>query len=183
MKLVFLGAPGVGKGTQAELVCRSHSWRHISTGELLREAVKNGTELGRKAKEAMDRGDLVADDIILGLIEETLDGMPDGDGFVLDGFPRTLAQARGLDELLEKRGQSLDRVVLLTADVAELQKRMEGRGRKDDTPETISNRLQVYEEKTAPLIEYYDKQGILTRVHGMGKIEEIHERIESALTE
>jgi adenylate kinase len=115
MKVVFLGAPGSGKGTQAQILCERRGWKHISTGELLRAAVAKETPLGLRAKEAMDRGDLVADDIILGLIEETLDGLGASVGFVLDGFPRTLVQAGGLDELLERRREKLDLVVLLVA--------------------------------------------------------------------
>ncbi len=180
MRLVFLGAPGAGKGTQADLLCEKKDWRHISTGELLRDAVKRGTPLGLRAKQAMDRGDLVADDVILGLIEETLDEI-EGSGFVLDGFPRTLPQARGLDDMLDRHGMALDRVVLLTASVEEVQSRLAGRGRTDDTPETILNRLKVYEEKTAPLVGYYDEKGILLRVNGMGDIPEIQERILAVL--
>ncbi len=180
MRLVFLGAPGAGKGTQADLLCKKKELRHISTGELLRDAAKRGTALGLRAKEAMDRGDLVADDVILGLIEETLDEIK-GSGFVLDGFPRTLPQARGLDEMLERHGMGLDRVVLLTASKEEVQSRLAGRGRTDDTPETILNRLKVYEEKTAPLVGYYDERGILLRVNGMGDIPEIQERILAVL--
>lgn len=180
MRLVFLGAPGAGKGTQADLLCEKKGWRHISTGELLRDAVKRGTPLGLRAKAAMDRGDLVADDIILGLIEETLDAIKDS-GFVLDGFPRTLPQARGLDDMLDRKGKDLDRVVLLTASEEEVMERLAGRGRTDDTPETVRNRLKVYEEKTAPLVDYYEQKGILDRVNGMGDIPVIQERILAVL--
>jgi adenylate kinase len=180
VRLVFLGAPGAGKGTQADLLCDQKGWRHISTGDLLRDAVKRGTPLGLRAREAMDRGDLVADDVILGLIEETLDEIKDS-GFVLDGFPRTLPQARGLDDMLDRLGKGLDRVLLLTASEEEVMARLAGRGRTDDTPETVRNRLKVYEEKTAPLVDYYDEKGILTRLNGMGDIPEIQERILAAL--
>jgi len=180
VRLVFLGAPGAGKGTQADLLCEKKGWRHISTGELLRDAVKRGTPLGLRAKAAMDRGDLVADDIILGLIEETLDAIKDS-GFVLDGFPRTLPQARGLDDMLDRKGKDLDRVVLLTASEEEVMERLAGRGRTDDTPETVRNRLKVYEEKTAPLVDYYEQKGILDRVNGMGDIPVIQERILAVL--
>ncbi len=180
MKLVFLGAPGVGKGTQADILCRERGWRHISTGELLRAAVDRGTRMGQRAKDAMDRGNLVDDETILGLIEETLDEVKDV-GFVLDGFPRTLAQASGLDSLMERRGESLDGVVLLTASENEVFRRLAERGRADDTPETIRNRFRVYEEKTAPLIGYYEKESILRRVNGVGDIPEIHDRVVAAL--
>ncbi len=180
MRMVLLGAPGVGKGTQATLLCKRHGWKHLATGDMLREGIAEGTLLGLKAKEAMSRGDLVEDDVILELIEKTLDGIK-GAGYVLDGFPRTLAQARGLDEMLEKRAENLDRVVLLTADTEVVVERMVLRGRVDDTPETVRHRLEVYENSTRPLIGFYEPKGILRRVDGVGKIEEIHERIESAL--
>jgi adenylate kinase len=179
MTVVLLGAPGVGKGTQAEILCRRKGWRHLSTGDLLREAVAGKTPLGQKAEAAMARGDLVADDVILGLIEQTLEGAEAGS--VLDGFPRTLAQAEGLDALLGKRERSLDRVVYLNAGEEELTKRLLGRGRADDTPETIRHRLEVYEASTRPLIGYYEDKGILRRVDGVGEIPEIQDRIDAAL--
>ncbi len=182
MRLVFLGAPGAGKGTQAQLLCESRGWRHVSTGELLRDAVARKTPLGLRARETMDRGDLVADDVILGLIEEVLkEGK--SSGFVLDGFPRTLPQARGLDELMDRHGMGLDRVLLLTASEEEVTKRLTERGRADDTPETVRNRLRVYEEKTAPLVGYYEDKGLLCRVDGVGDIRGIHERIVAALAQ
>lgn len=180
MKMVFLGAPGVGKGTQAQLLSEKHGWRHISTGELLRAAVTAETPLGLKAKAAMDSGDLVADDIILGLIDEALENLTEP-GFVLDGFPRNLSQAEALDAMLTARGTSLERVVLLKADREEVLRRLAGRGRSDDMPETIQHRFDVYEQTTKPLIGYYEKQGVLTRVDGVGGIDDIHQRIQSAL--
>jgi adenylate kinase len=180
MRIVLLGAPGVGKGTQAKLLCEGHDWKHLATGDMLREAVAEGTSLGLKAKEAMAGGDLVDDHVILGLIEEALDGIAGG-GYVLDGFPRTLAQAKGLDELLERRSEELDRVVFLSADSKVVVERMVKRGRDDDSPDTVRHRLEVYENSTRPLIGFYESAGILRRVDGVGEIEEIHERIESAV--
>jgi adenylate kinase len=181
MTVVLLGAPGVGKGTQAEILCRRKAWRHLSTGDLLREAVTAKSPLGRRAETAMARGDLVADDVILGLIEETMEGADEGS--VLDGFPRTLAQAEGLDALLTKRSRTLDRVVYLSAGKDELTKRLLKRGRSDDTPETIRHRLEVYEASTRPLIGYYEDKGILRRVDGVGEIPEIQDRIDAALAD
>lgn len=179
MRLVFLGSPGVGKGTQAELLCKAMELAHISTGDLLRDAVRDRTPLGKTAKEYMDRGDLVPDDVILGLIEETIEGQPAG--FVLDGFPRTLVQAEELETLLEKKQMGVDGVVLLEAEEDEIVRRMLARGREDDSESTVRRRLHVYEEQTSPLIAYYRDRGHLIEVHGMGSIEEIHERVMSAV--
>jgi adenylate kinase len=170
----------VGKGTQAQLLCREHGWRHLATGDLLRAAVKAGTPLGRRAEATMARGDLVEDAVILGLIEEEM-GRGAGQGVVLDGFPRTLPQAEGLDGLLQRRGEVLDHVVLLTAPEEEVVARMVGRGRPDDTPETVRHRLRVYEQSTEPLVRYYEPRGILRRVSGVGTVEDIHQRIEAAV--
>ena len=180
MIVILLGAPGVGKGTQAELLCRRHGWRHLATGDLLRAAVKAGTSMGRRAESIMTRGDLVDDAVILGLIEEEME-RAGGTGVVLDGFPRTQAQAEGLDLLLKKRGEALDRVVLLSAPEEEVARRMAGRGRPDDTPETVRHRLRVYEQSTEPLVRYYEPRGVLRRVDGLGTVEDIHARIESAV--
>lgn len=179
--MVFLGGPGVGKGTQAELLCKEFGWVHLATGDMLREAVANGTPLGLEAKETMSRGDLVKDEVILGLIEERLETLG-GAGFVLDGFPRTMAQAKGLDLILKKRGENLDRVILLSADDEVVIQRLSGRGRDDDAPEIIRHRLEVYSNSTRPLIGYYEPHGILRRADGVGEIEEIQKRIRSVLT-
>jgi adenylate kinase len=152
----------------------------VATGDLLRSAVKAQTPLGKGAWEAMSRGDLVEDGVILALIDEEMERAGQS-GVVLDGFPRTRAQAEGLDAILLRRGEALERVVLLTAPEEEVARRMAGRNRQDDGPETVIHRLKVYEQSTKPLVEYYESRSILRRVNGVGSIEDIHGRIESAI--
>lgn len=177
MRIVLLGAPGSGKGTQAAIVVQKYRIPHISTGDLLRAEVAAKTPLGRQAKAVMDKGQLVSDDIMLGMIRERL-GQDDVDhGFMLDGFPRTLVQAEGLDGLLNELGQPIDIVVFFDVDYGEIIQRMLARGRSDDTEEAIRKRLEVYEAQTAPLIDYYKAKGNLRTVQGMGEITEITERI------
>lgn len=151
IRLVFLGPPGAGKGTQAQRIAQEYGIPHISTGDILRNAVKEGTELGKLAKSYMDKGELVPDEVIIGIIRERL-SQPDvkEKGFILDGFPRTLPQAEALDELLKELSMPLDRVVYLNVDDEEIVKRLLARGRADDTEEVIRNRLKVYREQTAP---------------------------------
>ncbi len=186
MKLILLGGPGAGKGTQAAKLREKYGIVHISTGEVLREARAEGTELGKKAAEYMDAGKLLPDDIILGIVSQKLD-MPElMNGFLFDGFPRTIPQAEGLDALMKEKGMTLDAVVSIDVDdkaiVERLLKRAEIEGRADDNCETIENRLKVYYDQTAPLIEYYKKQGLLKSVDGMGSIEEVSGRIFDALS-
>lgn len=185
MRIVLLGPPGSGKGTQAALLKDRLDVPHISTGELLRAAVAEGTTLGRKAKAAIDAGELVSDDLMLGLIEEKL-GQPEAQpGFILDGYPRNQAQAEALDSLLDRLGQPIDRALELIVDeeqiVTRLARRAEEEGRSDDTEDVIRNRLAVYREKTAPISEHYDKKGLLVRVDGVGEIVEINQRLAAAL--
>ena len=177
---VFLGAPGAGKGTQAELLARKLSIAHISTGELLRAAVKEGTELGRKAQVFMDAGNLVPDHLILGMVREALEG-PAASGCILDGYPRNEPQAEALDAMLAELGRRLKGVVDLEVSEDVLIARISGRaraeGRADDTEETVRNRLRVYREQTQPLIDLYRGRGVLHEVPGEGTIEEIQDRI------
>ncbi len=185
MRIVLLGPPGSGKGTQAALLKERLGVPHISTGELLRAAVAEGTELGKKAKAAMDAGELVSDELMLGLIEEKL-GQPEVEpGFILDGYPRNQAQAESLDALLARLGQPIDHALELVVDeeqiVGRLAKRAEEEGRSDDTEDVIRNRLAVYREKTAPISEHYAKKGLLVRVDGVGEIDEINRRLAAAL--
>ncbi|WP_376695691.1 adenylate kinase [Wenzhouxiangella sp. EGI_FJ10305] len=185
MRIVLLGPPGSGKGTQAALLKDRLGVVHISTGELLRSAVAEGTELGKKAKAAMDAGELVSDELMLGLIEEKL-GQPEVEpGFILDGYPRNQAQAEALDQLLERLGQPLDRALELVVDeeqiVERLAKRAEEEGRSDDTEAVVRNRLAVYREQTAPISEHYATRGLLVRVDGIGEIETVNQRLAAAL--
>jgi len=182
IKVVFLGPPGAGKGTQAVRIAEKYNVPHISTGDILRAAVKEGTELGKLAKSYMDRGELVPDEVIIGIIKERL-SQPDvrERGFILDGFPRTLKQAEALDQLLSELNMPLDRVIYLNVDDEEIVKRLLARGRADDTEEVIRNRLKVYREQTAPLIDYYAEKCLLAEIYGVGEIDEITKKIEKAL--
>jgi adenylate kinase len=186
MRIVLLGAPGSGKGTQAAILTERLQVPHISTGELLRAAVKAGTELGIRAKAVMDRGNLVSDEIMLGLIEERLQADDTEGGFILDGYPRNLSQAGSLDEVLERIGQPVDIAVQIDIDteqvIARIAKRAQEEGRSDDSEETVRNRMEVYEAQTAPVVGYYEDRGLLTRVLGDGTIEEVQQRILSVLT-
>lgn len=177
MRIVLLGAPGSGKGTQAERIVEKYRITHISTGDLLRAEVSAGSDLGNQAKQIMESGGLVSDDIMLGMIKSRLSQGDIDNGFMLDGFPRTLAQAEALDVLLAELGQPLDVVVFFDVEYAEITQRLLARQRADDTEETIRKRLQVYEEQTAPLIDYFKAKGNLRTVKGMGAVEEISERI------
>ncbi len=180
MRAVLLGPPGAGKGTQAELIRDRLSVPHISTGELLRSAVEEGSDLGLQAKGYMDRGELVPDDLVVGLIRERIAKNAER-GFLLDGFPRNLAQGETLEKMLEENGLRLDHVVNLEVPEAELVKRMMGRGRADDNEETIRSRLAVYHEETAPLCDFYRQRSVLREIDGMGTPEEISARVIAAV--
>ncbi|MDX1554938.1 MAG: adenylate kinase [Xanthomonadales bacterium] len=181
MRIVLLGAPGSGKGTQAAILTEHLGVPHISTGVLLRSAVEAGTELGRQAKEVMDRGELVSDDIMLGLIEERLGEADAERGFILDGYPRNLSQAASLDALLARIEKPVDMAIQIDVDVEmviqRIAKRAQEEGRSDDSEETVRNRMRVYEEQTAPVVGHYADQGLLTRVLGEGTIDEVNQRI------
>jgi adenylate kinase len=212
VRIVFLGAPGSGKGTQAQRLMPDRGIVQISTGDLLRDAVARGTDLGKRAKAAMDSGELVSDEIVLGMIRQRLEQPDAAPGFVLDGFPRNLAQAGALESLLAGLGQPLDAAVLIDVDFDILMKRLTGRRtcsltgkllnvyfspqaeldactsaggqliqRADDNEETISKRLTVYREQTAPLIEHYRSAGLLRTVNGVGDMDEVYQRLLSVL--
>ncbi len=187
MRVIFLGPPGSGKGTQTRLLAERRRVPVISTGEMLRAAVREGTPLGLRVKAVMDAGDLVSDQIMLEVIRQRLSAPDAREGFILDGFPRTVDQARALDGLLEETGNGgrLSGVVNLLVPEPVIVDRLHGRSaeerRSDDRPETISERLRVYREKTEPLIGFYRERGLLADVDGMGDVAEIAERIDRAL--
>lgn len=210
MKIIFLGAPGAGKGTQAEVVAEKFGIPTVSTGNIIREALKNGTEMGLKAKSFIEAGQLVPDEVVIGIIKERLAKDDCKNGFILDGFPRTIPQA----EVLDAMGISIDKVVDIEVPDENIMERMTGRRvcgkcgasyhlmfkkplkdgicdscggelvqRKDDAPETVSDRLHVYHEQTEPLKDFYEKAGKLSVVEGLGAVSEITERVLKALEE
>ena len=179
MVLVFLGPPGSGKGTQAALLALKNGMVHLSTGELLRVAHNRYTSLGKEASQYMDSGNLVPDHLVSGLVEERILGSEED--FLLDGFPRNLTQAADLQEILAHAGKTLTSVILLEVHEEELLSRLSTRGRSDDDPETIKQRLGVYREETEPLIDYYRSMNILQRIEGVGSVEEIGSRIEKII--
>lgn len=185
MRLVLLGAPGSGKGTQATRLKEFLNVPHISTGELLRAAVTAGTPLGLQAKEVMEAGNLVSDDIVLGMLEERLMQSDTANGFILDGYPRNLAQANALGALLGKLKQPIDIAVQLDVDTEILVERLAGRakaeGRADDSPEAVRKRLGVYQEQTAPVVDYYRNLGKLAHLDGVGSLDVVFTRITEAL--
>lgn len=188
MNLVLFGPPGAGKGTQAKILQERRGWPQLSTGEMLREASRRGSELGLKATALMDRGELVSDDIVIAIIAERLDRPDCAQGAVFDGFPRTIAQAEALDAMLERRGNQIDLVIELKVRdeilIARVEQRIRdgGPSRADDTPETLRHRLAVYYSNTAPLLGYYERQGKLKSVDGMAPIPEVTAAIAALIT-
>jgi adenylate kinase len=184
-RLLLLGPPGAGKGTQAERLVAGLGVPQVSTGDLLRAAVREGSELGRRAQACMERGDLVPDELVIAVAEERLRHPDAAKGFVLDGFPRTAAQAEALDRMLERLGVRLERCVALRVDEEELVRRLlrraEIEGRSDDNEATIRNRMRVYREQTQPLVEHYGRRGVLREVDGLGSVDEVAGRIREAL--
>ncbi len=179
-QLIIFGPPGVGKGTQAELLAKELNLFHLSTGEFLRKAVSEGTELGKKAKEIMEAGMLVSDEIMIGIVKEALEkNINDGQGFILDGFPRTIQQAQELDILFSQFKYDNTKVISLTANDDELVKRLLLRGRSDDTEETIRKRLEIYGMSTQPVLDYYKDRTI--EINGVGEIPEVNKKIVNSL--
>lgn len=185
MRLVMLGPPGAGKGTQARRLAVELGIPHLSTGDMLRDAVKRSTPLGRQARSIMEAGELLPDDLIVGIMGDELGQAHCGQGFLLDGFPRTEGQAVALDRLLAEAGQTLDRVALLEVSQEELIERLLGRaakeGRADDTREVILRRLKVYETQTRPVVDYYRKRGVLAEVPGEGSTDDVYGRLKQAV--
>jgi len=181
MRIVFIGPPGAGKGTQAERLVNTYQLAHLSTGDMLRAARDAQTEVGRKADEYMSSGQLVPDDVIIRIIRERLEQPDCQKGYLLDGFPRSIAQAEALDRMLAEQNTPLDIVLELQVPEEELFNRLAGRGRADDRPEVIRQRLVAYRQQTEPLLDYYAKKNLLTRVDGLGTIEEIFQRTKAVL--
>lgn len=191
MIVVLFGPPASGKGTQAKRIHEKYGIAHLSTGDMLRAAIAQGTEIGKKAKAIMDKGLLVPDEIVLGIIAERIVAPDCAKGFVLDGFPRTVNQAKALDEMLKGKVLAVDHVVVMEVNEAELIKRVEHRAeearrkgepvRPDDDPETFKKRLAVYKAETAPILPYYETQGKIRRVDGMKGIDEVTAQIDAVL--
>jgi adenylate kinase len=211
LNLILLGPPGAGKGTQAERITEDFNLPYIATGDILREAVKSGTELGRKAKEYMDRGELVPDDVIIGVILQKVQAPEAADGFLLDGFPRTIAQAEALDQAFGELDRSLTAAILLDVPDEEVVRRLSGRRvspagrpyhvefnppkvpgrcdvdgseliqREDDKPEVIRKRLEVYHRQTSPLVEYYEERGLLRRFDGTLAPTGVHDHVRATI--
>ena len=178
-KLLFIGPPGAGKGTQAKLLCTKYGIDHLSTGDLLRDEVSSGSVLGLKAAEVMNKGELVSDELVLSIVESRLVNIKKG--WLLDGFPRNVNQANSLKKLLEKINQPLEAVISIKVADDYLVKRLLERGREDDNEEVIANRLKIYTERTSPLIDLYRKQGILVEIDGNADIDVVFSCIEKAL--
>ena len=190
MNIVLFGAPGAGKGAQAERIASLYGMIHLSTGEMLRSAISSGSGLGVRAKEVIDRGELISDDIIVKIVDARMDEGDCVNGVVLDGFPRTVAQAEALDEMLAGKGLALDHVIEIEVDEVALfariknrasERRRTGTARSDDSAEILRKRLEVYHQNSAPLLPYYRAKGLLRSVDGMVSIESVATQIDNLL--
>ncbi len=183
MFVVFIGPPGAGKGTQAQRLIELLNIPHVSTGDMLRQAISQGSELGKRAADFMQAGELVPDELVLRIIGQCLDDPKMAHGCLFDGFPRNVEQAQALDELMQKRQTPVDLVLELQVDSDELIRRMLARKRPDDTPETIAQRLEVYKNQTAPVLKYYAERGLLATIEGSGTPDDVFERIRRCVAE
>ncbi|MET3925108.1 adenylate kinase [Devosia sp. 2618] len=187
MRLILLGPPGAGKGTQAKILVEAFGIPQLSTGDILRSAIAAKTPLGLEAKAIVDRGDLVSDAIVNGIVSERLDAEDCQPGFILDGFPRTIAQAEALDQMLIEKGVKLNAVIEIKANADELVRRViqrakeSGGARADDNEEVLRKRLGVYQEQTAPLVAYYSEEGLLKAVDGMDPVDQVTAAIKAAI--
>lgn len=185
LNIIIFGAPGSGKGTQSENLIKKYNLAHISTGDVLRAEMKNGTELGKLAETYISKGELVPDDVVIGMLANVLDAKKDVAGVIFDGFPRTIPQGEALDKMLKERGQDVSVVVSLEVDEPELIDRLIKRGqqsgRSDDNLETIKSRLDVYKNQTSPLKDHYKKTGKLASIKGKGSVENIFDLIVEAV--
>ncbi len=185
MNLILFGPPAAGKGTQAKRLVDERGMVQLSTGDMLRAAIASGSDLGAQVKDVLARGDLVSDDIVIALIEERLPEAEAAGGAIFDGFPRTVAQAKALDQMLARRGAKIDAVVRLKVDemqlIARIAKRFAEQGRADDNPESYKVRLKAYNDQTAPLLPYYSGSGALHEVDGMGSVESVTAAIDGVL--
>lgn len=184
--LVFFGAPGAGKGTQAKKLAEQFNLSHISTGDVLRNEIAGLTELGNLAKKYMDKGELVPDDVIIAMVEHIIEKLSDQQGFILDGFPRTIPQVEALDIMLDKHNRQITKVIFLDVPKQELVNRLSSRaeieGRADDKDiNIIENRINVYNQKTTPVLDFYSKQNKLVHINGIGTIDDIYNRILSVV--
>jgi len=181
MIIILFGAPGVGKGTQATILAEKLGIAHLSTGDAFRSAIKNGTAVGKLAKASVEAGKLVPDDVVARIVEEAMESDPFKNGCILDGFPRTRAQADALQQMLDAHRQKIARVVNITVDAENIIARLLQRGRVDDDESIVRHRLEVYRQETAPLLDYYADSERLVSVDGIGSVNEVNERILRAI--
>lgn len=186
LNIVLFGPPGAGKGTQSEKLIDKYNLTHLSTGDLFRKNISEGTELGKKAQSYMDAGNLVPDEVVIGMVEDKVKSTTNSNGFIFDGFPRTVAQASALDKIMEENGTPITIMLALDVDENELLERLINRGKDsgrpdDQDPEKIKNRFAVYHKETAPVAGFYEEQGKLNTIHGVGGIEAIFNKLSETI--